>query len=72
MKTSLLRTVSFVPGEKSPYIFSKIFNPLKMDTLVIRTLSMVPSVCVLTGCDRIIISVLRKFPCFALRIAYWA
>ena len=29
--TSLLRTISFVPG-KSPYIFSK-FNPLNTDTL---------------------------------------
>ena len=31
MDTSLLRTVCFVPEEKSPYIFSK-FNPLYTDS----------------------------------------
>ena len=54
MDTSLLRTVCFVPGEKSPYIFSK-FNPLNMDTPLIRTLSMPPppppTLSVLLQCD---------------------
>ena len=41
--------------KESPYIFSK-FNPLNTDTLLIFTLSMAPSVAVLTGleCTRII------------------
>ena len=55
MDTSLLRTVCFVPGEKSPYFFSK-FNPLIMDTPLIQTLSMPPlppppTVSVLLQCD---------------------
>ena len=36
--------------KESPYIFSK-FNPLNADTLLIWTLSMAPSVSVLTGFD---------------------
>ena len=54
MDTSLLRTVCFVPDEKSPYIFSK-FNPLNTDTPLIRTLSMPspppPALSVLLQCD---------------------
>ena len=37
-------------GKQSPYILSK-FNPLDTDTPLIRTLSMVPSVSVLTEFD---------------------
>ena len=37
-------------GRDSSYIFSK-FNPLNTDTSLIRTLSMTPSVSVLTGFD---------------------
>ena len=43
---SLLWTVFLVPSPA--YIFSK-FNPLDTNTLLIRTLSMAPSVSVLTG-----------------------
>ena len=45
--TSLLRTVCFVPGEESNYIFSE-FDPLNTDTPLLQTLSMGPSVSVLT------------------------
>ena len=38
---ALLRTVCIVPGEKSPYIFSK-FNPLNTDTPLVRTVCFVP------------------------------
>ena len=48
--TSLLWTVCFVPGEKTPYIFSK-FNPLNTDTSLIRTISTDPLMSVLTGFD---------------------
>ena len=37
-------------GEENPYIFTN-FNPLNTDTPLIRTLSMAPSVTVLTGFD---------------------
>ena len=48
--TSLLWTVCFVPGEKTPYIFSK-FNPLNTDTSLLWTISTDPSMSVLTGFD---------------------
>ena len=41
--TSLSRTVCFVPGEESPYIFSS-FNSHNTDTILILTLSMAPLV----------------------------
>ena len=41
--TSILRTVCFVPGKESSYIFSK-FNLLNTDTPLIPTFSMAPSV----------------------------
>ena len=47
--SSLIRKVFLIPR---PYIFSK-FNPLNTNTLLIRTLSKVPSVSVLTGFDNI-------------------
>ena len=49
--TSLLDTVCFVPGEKSPYVFSINFNPLNSDIPLIRTLSKAPSVSLLMGFD---------------------
>ena len=42
-----LRTVYLSLGKESPYIFSK-FNPLSTDTSLIWTLSMAPSVSILT------------------------
>ena len=54
--TRLIRTphhygqVALSPGKESPHIFCK-FNPLDADTPLLRTLSMAPSVSVLTGYD---------------------
>ena len=45
-----LRTVYLSLGKESPYIFSK-FNLLNMDTSLIWTLSMAPSVSILTSFD---------------------
>ena len=39
--TSLLRTVCFVPGKQSPYIYST-FNPLNTVTSLLRTVCFVP------------------------------
>ena len=50
--TSLLRTVCFVPGKRNS------FNPLYTDTPLTRTLSMAPSVSILTG-----FIVVLVFPC---------
>ena len=44
------RTVALSLWKESPYIFSK-FNPLNTDTPLIPTLSMTPSVSVLTEFD---------------------
>ena len=44
------RQFSLSLGKKSPHILSK-FNPLDMYTLLIQTLSMAPSVSLLTGFD---------------------
>ena len=49
MDTSSLQTILSL-GKESLYIFSK-FNPFNADTPLIRTLSMGPSVSVLTGFD---------------------
>ena len=49
--TSLLDTVCFVPGEKSPYVFSIKFNPLNSDIPLIRTRSKAPSLSLLMGFD---------------------
>ena len=49
--TSLLETVYFVPGEKSPYVFSIKFNPLNSDIPLIRTRSKAPSVSLLMRFD---------------------
>ena len=46
--TGLYRQFALSLGKESPYFFSK-FNPVNTDTLLIRTLSMAPSVSVLTG-----------------------
>ena len=48
--TRLILTGCFVPGERKPSYFSK-FRPVNTDTPLIRTLSMAPSVSVLTGFD---------------------
>ena len=45
-----LRTVYLSLGKESPYIVSK-FNPLSTDTSLIWTLSMAPSVSILTSFD---------------------
>ena len=45
-----LRTVFLSLGKESPYIVSK-FNPLSTDTSLIWTLSMAPSVSILTSFD---------------------
>ena len=45
-----LRTVFLSLGKESPYTFSK-FNLLNTDTSLIRTLSMAPSVSILTSFD---------------------
>ena len=44
------RQFALALGKESPYFFSK-FNVLYRDTLLIRTLSMAPSVFVLRGFD---------------------
>ena len=45
-----LRTVFLSLGKESPYTVSK-FNPLSTDTSLIWTLSMAPSVSILTSFD---------------------
>ena len=50
MDTSFLQTVFLVPWERKPSHFVQI-QPLDMHTLLVQTLSMAPSVSLLTGFD---------------------